>query len=946
MKLRVTQHARVLMGLFLLIIPLQAEEIGSDARAQVAPITPALSEKLTVTPETALADKLIKQSNYEDLSFSVEDSTTQADIADDTQEGNGERKFDINFESVDLVDVINRFSTERGVNILIPTGANEIKSKLTLKIDERVTVDQAEKLLYTILDVAGYSLIKRLDGYTVVKNDNNIARSALPIFIGVSPDELPDTDERIRYFYYFSNVQVPVNGTEGQSELNSIFQQLLPADAVYKYVPSSNGVLVVDKANNIKAAMKIVLELDKVGFKENLEIVKLAYTNAQVIADLFNTNILGAADQVNRLRVGVRGKSQTEYFSSAMKIIPENRTNSLMLLGTQQAIDRVKDFIFRYLDVQLESGKSILHTYQLQYLEAATFAKTLENLVNSSTQGGVAGQSRAAAGGATGPERFFEGVIIKADTPAAAADGSMSSRYFGGNQLIIAARNEDWLRIKKLIEELDRPQPQVIIEVLIADLTLSDERLLGAHSRMPSSLNLPGGLQFQTAASEFALATPQNNTTATKANINVDLLNKDGYNTSATTPVNIQPLPTASSGGSLNNGTTVISLNDANGNTWSILQILESYDNSKILAHPHVVATNNQKAVVEIGEVRMLPAEATIGQGGAAIAKLAEKSANMKVEITPRISGGEIVNMQVTVKFNEFIGDTSDRIDRQVVTNANVKTGTILALGGLIKIDTEQGLSGTPLLSRIPILGYFFKRKTGTNQKNTLTVFIRPSIVMPRLRGGIDRYTQDYIKVAKNYVDDGMLFDTLRDPVTRWFFSTGVDAKAAIDTFATENQYGDSEEEELEESVKTKSHAPVKRLFTHNDDVTVLAAAEGIKPKKKQDRVLEMKKDLMDYKAEPAPESVAENKSVESVAKNEAVELPQGKLPAREKKKLTGATTVVAQTPDQAQSKSKKNPVVAKHSKKQPAPHKAPASSREERLRQMLAQEGNPLLTI
>jgi general secretion pathway protein D len=906
MKLNVTEHA--LMGLFFFFIPLQAAEQAHDARAQVAPISPALNEKLTLTPETALTDKLIKQSNYEDLSFSVEDNAAQDDVADDSHdEDNDKRKFDINFESADLIDVINRFSTESGKNILIPTGANEIKSKLTLKVDERVTVEQAEKLLYTVLDVAGYSLIKRLDGFAVVKNDNNIARSVLPIFIGVSPDELPDTDERIRYFYYFSNIQVPANGTEGQSELNSIFQQILPPDAVYRYIPSSNGVLLVDKANDIKAVMKIVLEMDKIGFKENLEIVKLTYTNAQVVADLFNTSILNSADQINKFRVGFHGKSQAEYFSPAMKIIPETRTNSLILLGSQQAIERVKDFIFRYLDVQLETGKSILHVYQLQYLEASTFAKTLENLVNSSAQGGVQGQSRAAGQTVNGPERFFEGVIIRADTPSVAADGTSSSRYFGGNQLVIAARNEDWLRIKKLIEELDRPQPQVIIEVLIADIVISDELQLGTHTRMPSALNLPGAMQGQAADTELALGKSNGDATSS---INVDLLNQNGYTTAAGTV--ISPLQAVTA------GSTVISLNDANGTTWSILQLLQAYDNSKVLAHPHVIATNNQKAIVEIGEIRQLPGEGVTGQGGATIAKYTDKEANMRVEITPRISGGEVVNMQVKVKFNEFVGNTSDRLDREVVTNANVQSSTILVLGGMIKITNQQGMAATPLLSRIPVLGYLFKNKTGNNEKDALTVFIRPTIVMPRLRGGIDRYTKDYIKVAKNYVDDNMLFDTLRDPVTRWFFSTGVDAKAAIDTFATENQAGASEEEEVAESVKSKADMSERRLFTHSDDVTMLAAAEGRKSKKsKKDHVLDMKQELMDYSPRPARDIVAQHKAV-SVPQQE-------KTSQHAKKKMVNTPTVVAQ---------------------KPAPSRAPAVSREEQLKQLLVQQDNPLLTI
>lgn len=811
-----------------------------------------------------------------------------------------EKTIDINYNDADLIDVINRFAQLRGVNIILPTGANIIKSKLTLQMGERLSIEQVWKLLYTIVDIAGYSLIKRLDAYVIVKTDKDIARRAMPIYIGVAPQDLPSTNKRIRYLYYLSNIQVPNIGSKGDSELHNLLSHILPQEAITRYMPSSNGLLIVEQAHIIKAAMKVVLEFDKVGFKENLEVIKLRYSTADIVAEIFNKNILPVAQPRNRRRLGSRGKSKARYFPKSMKIIAEPRTNTLILLGRQQAIDRVKEFIFSYIDVNLGSGKSILHTYKLQYLDAEPFVKTLESIVASAAGGGT-GQSRA-SGKAKGPERFFDGVIIKTDTPP--SKKGEEKAYAGSNQLIIAARNDDWKRIKKLIEKLDRPQPQVIIEVLIADIQINDDRLLGSHTRNPKAMPLPefinseSDVQFQSAQTNVALASK------TDGGLQVDLLQEPGFTPSAPNTVIIPPF-----GATLSPGAGFVSLSDSDGKTWSILQVLQRYENSKILSHPHIVATNNQLAKVVIGEIRLVRGPSTSGQAGVTTAQLQEKEASLKVNITPRISGGNTVNLQVSVILNEFIGDVGNQIDRSVITNANVLSGSILALGGLIKINTSHGLNATPILGRIPLIGWLFKKKSSEIIRNNLTVFIRPTIVQPRLRGGIDTYTRDYINVAKQYVKDGMLFDTLRDPITRWFFRTGVSAEDAIDAFAQESPQGRSVGLS---SIELASNNVPMPVLQNNSYCSPMAAAEGrCKPGKivQEIPVLAMKNELMDY--------IGETKTV--VATNKS-----------KKRRTKGRKKVAA--------RKQKVVAVEKHAKRVPV-------SRDDQLKQILSGENNPLLS-
>ena len=134
--------------------------------------------------------------------------------------------------------------------------------------------------------------------------------------------------------------------------------------------------------------------------------------------------------------------------------------------------------------------------------------------------------------------------------------------------------------------------------------------------------------------------------------------------------------------------------------------------------------------------------------------------------------------------------NTANQITRNVTTNANVRSGHILALGGLTRVDTTVEQLETPLLGKIPIIGWFFKDRTNTTNKNNLTVFISPTIIEPRVRGGVSTYTKNHVQLAKSYSREGMLFDNLRDPITRWFFKTQKDDAAAdLDDFFAQDEF-------------------------------------------------------------------------------------------------------------------------------------------------------------
>lgn len=719
------------------------------------------------------------------------------------------KKISLNYENEDLVNVINYVASQKNLNVILPMKPDQkITGKFTWQLDKKVTVDEAWDLLSTILDIAGYSIIPKAEYHEIVKTTKDVIREPVPLYVGTALEDLPPSDQRIRYIYYLSNIKLQ-QGEGREGEITTLLKTLLnPETSSFKIDAASNSILLLAPSTDVYSIMQVITQLDRPGFQEKLEILPLRYANASIVADLFNKKIL-LADQQGQYHLGPVKNNDAQYFSKNIRIVANDRTNSLIMVGRLQSIERVKEFVNDYIDVKPESGDSILHVYQLQYLDAASFAEVLNNIVQSKTTGG-AEQSTGTAAKGQGPERYFEGVVIAVDTPKqeefkdalpAPSDGKERTlpvpKYYGGNNLIIAARGDDWKRIKTLIEELDKPKPQVLIEVLIVDLTLNDNRALGNMFRNAAKLPMPGEFNIQSAQLNPGVIPDSFDNPQTIGVIPGVTAADEARLFTVNNGVRSDPSPGSTNTSVINGfdpGTTAITLNDADGKTWSIARILNALDQSKVLSHPHIISTHNKEASIENTVTRILPGDTSTGTGGAVVQKQIPVDASLKVKFRPRISSAQIgqgrtigtVNLQISIDIDEYASASlsdNTRFTRNVTTNATVNSGDILAIGGLIRTQDSDTVKETPIISKIPIIGWLFKNKDRGKSKTNVTVFISPTIIEPRLRGGISKYTEDYLALQKSYAKQGDLFDSLKDPITRWFFTAECPTEELADDF-------------------------------------------------------------------------------------------------------------------------------------------------------------------
>ncbi len=707
-----------------------------------------------------------------------------------TQTRSTEKKIWFKFKDEPLQEIINYVANAMPINVVLPQGQDALTVKATFQFPQKITLTEAYEKVLAMLKTVGYSIVPQNDFHYIVKNDQTLAKQPFPLYVNTAPIDLPDTDQVIRYMYYFANIQVPSGssnsfGGAGGNALQTLLQDTLPKTATMIFDSGINGMVIIDYARNIRAIMEIVVELDSHGFTDSIEIIPLKHTNAATIATLFKTLI----SQTDPSAQGGGGfgqiapqttSSSSSYFAPTTRIVPELRTNSLIVMGKKDALKRVHEFLEKYVDIPLDDGNSILHIYPLQYLIAKDFAPILQNIVTSqgggsSVGGGLYGGSSGQSSSTSNPmpgKQYFKGVIIAPEVPTA-PNASTANSYTGassstsgaatppapapqgGNRLIIAALRDDWARLKKLIADLDTPQPQVAIEILIVDLTLTGGKFLGSQIRNKEGM-FPSGVNAQTSmlggVQLGSNAIAQNAFNALMGNLLQ--LDSSGNN-----------IASNATGGSF-----ILSVQDnpITGIAW-IVEALQSYTNAKILSHPFCVTLNNQPTTFTDQQTLLLPGSATVKKG-ATFAPISPVTAALSVAITPQINGDSFINLGVNIVISEF-ANANSQINRAIQTNANVRNGQVLVLGGLTKTTNSTTDLGTPLLERIPIVGWMFKSKSTTVTKSNLAVFICPTI-LESTSGYTDPFTTSKFLAVNKAVNPTENFGSLKDPITRWFFNS------------------------------------------------------------------------------------------------------------------------------------------------------------------------------
>ena len=150
------------------------------------------------------------------------------------------------------------------------------------------------------------------------------------------------------------------------------------------------------------------------------------------------------------------------------------------------------------------------------------------------------------------------------------------------------------------------------------------------------------------------------------------------------------------------------------------LALAEEEKKAKTISAPKVLASNGETAMISRGDTFYLPAAENV--------EAKEVTAQLKLEVTPVVSYNDYVTMEITVKDEQQVDDTS-KTGKDLATKLMVKSGETIVIGGIFNNTNSESESGVPGLRRIPLLGWLFKADHKITEKRELLIFLTPTVV-------------------------------------------------------------------------------------------------------------------------------------------------------------------------------------------------------------------------
>lgn len=282
------------------------------------------------------------------------------------------------------------------------------------------------------------------------------------------------------------------------------------------------------------------------------------------------------------------------------------------------------------------------------------------------------------------------------------------------NTIVIRDLPRNVEAVKALVAELDTPTPQVLIEARIVEVDTSFSRELGVqwggswHNRGATQVGVTG---IQDSSGSFIPGQP--------------LTNAIPFDPTATPPNYAVNLP-ASIGLGAGGGISFGILRD-NLRLDLSLSALEASGNGRVISSPKVVTIDNKEAVIEQGT--QIP-YSTVSASGTQTEFI---DATLSLKVTPHITPEGSVIMKLEAK-NDSQGDIGASGQpainkKKASTEVLIRDGETAVIGGILQVTRKEDQAAVPWLSRIPLLGYLFKKKTNTSSNRELLIFITPKIL-------------------------------------------------------------------------------------------------------------------------------------------------------------------------------------------------------------------------
>ena len=581
----------------------------------------------------------------------------------------GKQYVTIDFDNVDIQVFIKFVSELTGRNFVID---EKVRGKVTVISPRKIAVDEVYKVFESILEIYGFATVQAGEVIKVIPSQDARGQN---LELRLKKEAITPEDKLV--------TQILSLQYAGPDEMKKVLDPLISKTSIILAYAPTGMLIITDVLSNIQRLQNIVTALDVEGVSEQISFIPLQAASATEIAKSL------VAVFPPQQRPGI----------APIRIVPDERTNSIILLANEINTAHVKKLI-SLMDRDIPRSGTIIHVYQLQNGNAEDMAKVLMNIPKDTKD-------------------------AKPPAPAAAVKTAILSKDVNvladkaTNTLIITADRDDYKILEEVIQKLDVSRPMVYIESLIMEVSVNKAFNIGVEWR---------GLREIDNADVKRVLGP--GSTA---------LGMGGFTGQSIIP-QVNPLTgavTMPSGLSLGVIGAGIKIGDLFfPNIGAVLQAYQKDSDVSILSTPQLLTINNEEAEINVGKnvpyITRSDTSATV-PGQTFGSSYEYKDVGIILKITPNINEEQFVRLkidqQVTKLADVQTSTTPTTLKRSAKTTVVIKDNETVVIGGMIDDSTSIETAQVPCLGDIPILGWLFKTMGRGREKTNLFVFITPHII-------------------------------------------------------------------------------------------------------------------------------------------------------------------------------------------------------------------------
>ena len=591
-----------------------------------------------------------------------------------------------NYKDADLGQIIQAVGEVTGKNFIIDPRVN---AKVTMVSSTPMSPAAFYEAFLAVLQVYGYVAVPAGKVIKIVPNTDlrQLPANDLPNDVSSTSDEI------VTQIVTLKNVSA--------AQLVPMLRPLIPTYGHLAAYPGGNMLIISDRASNVNRVVRIIQRMDESG-DEPIEVIPLHNAGAGDVVKIVNALNTGAG---------------AEAGGAIVKIVADERTNSILLTGERSARLRLKALIIN-MDTPMASGGDTQVRY-LRYADAEKIADKLKGQATASAKaaGGPPAATPVSSGGSG--SNVDASVTIWADVAT--------------NALIITAPPKIMKSLMGIIDKLDIRRAQVQVEAIIVEVDVNKSSNLGVqwllfgqgNSTVPAGvINLPGTgtsiVDLAAAALGFTQGTATTGVTGVPGVVGTPTISSSTVGTGATVAV----------GRVVNSGVSFAAL----------IQALRSDGSSNIISTPSLITMNNEEAEVKVTqEIPLITGSfsnttQSVGGTSSPFQTIQREEVGTILKVTPHINEGNSVQLKIEQEDSSPGAKLTDSADistnkRSIKTTVLIEDGGIIVLGGLMSDTVSESEDRVPGLGAIPIIGNLFKSRSGSRQKKNLVVFIRPRIM-------------------------------------------------------------------------------------------------------------------------------------------------------------------------------------------------------------------------